>query len=98
MNDEIKIIIFSGSLVFNSLLTIDGYTVNVGYKISSSLHTSTGSDISLQTKQERGFELVYGVPLKVMDILTIKSEAFSIVQEKGNQSIETPLMSTDVKR
>ncbi|XP_060861024.1 apolipophorins isoform X2 [Metopolophium dirhodum] len=88
----------SGSLVFNSLLTIDGYTVDVGYKISSSIHTSTGSDISLETTQGRGFEMVYGLPLDVMDILTIKSEAFSIVQEKESESIEIPLTSADVDR
>jgi len=78
-------------------LTIDGYTVDVGYKISSSLHTSTGSDVSLETVQNRGFQIVYGLPLDVMDILTIKSGAYSIVQEKGSQSVETPLSSTDVE-
>ncbi|XP_026815483.1 apolipophorins [Rhopalosiphum maidis] len=87
----------SGSLDFNSLLTIDGYTVDVGYKVSSSLHTSTGSDFSLEMVQNRGFQMVYGLPLDVMDILTIKSGAYSIVQEKGSQSIEIPLSSTDVE-
>lgn len=91
-------IIFSGSLVFNSFLTIDGYTVDVGYKISSSLHTSTGFDFSLETVQGRGFEMVYGLPLNVMDILTIKSGAFSIVQEKGSEPVEIPITSTDVDR
>jgi len=91
-------IIFSGSIVFNSLLTIDGYTVDVGYKISSSLHTSTGSHFSLKTIQDQSFEMVYGLPLKVMDILTIKSGAFSIVQEKGYKSNEIPLTSTNVER
>jgi len=79
-------------------LTIDGYTVDVGYKISSSLHTSTGSDFLLKTTQGQGFEMVYGLPLDVMDILTIKSEAFSIVQEKESESIEIPLTSADVDR
>jgi hypothetical protein len=78
-------------------LTIDGYTVDVGYKIASSLHTSTGSDFSLETVKNRGFQIVYGLPLDVMDILTIKSGAYSIVQEKGSQSIEIPLSSTDVE-
>jgi len=91
-------IIFSGSLVFNSFLTIDGCTVDVGYKISSSLHSSTGSDFSLETIQDQGFQMVYGLPLKLMDILTIKSGAFSIVQEKGSESVEIPLTSTDVDR
>jgi len=42
--------------------------------------------------------MVYGLPLDVMDILTIKSEAFSIVQEKESESIEIPLTSADVDR
>uniref|UniRef100_A0A2H8TZF4 Apolipophorin n=1 Tax=Melanaphis sacchari TaxID=742174 RepID=A0A2H8TZF4_9HEMI len=87
----------SGSLDFNSILTIDGYAVDVGYKLASSLHTSTGSDFSLETVQKRGFEMVYGLPLDVMDILTIKSGAYSTVQEKGSQSIEVPLLSTGVE-
>jgi len=42
--------------------------------------------------------MVYGLPLDVMDILTIKSEAFSIVQEKESEPIEIPITSTNVDR
>jgi len=42
--------------------------------------------------------MVFGVPLKVMDILTINSKAFSIIQEKGSESIEILLTPTDVYR
>lgn len=87
----------SGSLDLNAMLIIDGYIVNAGYKISSSLHTSTGSDFSFETVEEKGFEIAYGLPLDVLDILTIKSGAYSIVQEKGSQSIEIPLLSTDIE-
>lgn len=79
------------------MLIIDGYIVDAGYKISSSLHTSTGSDFSFETVEEKGFEIAYGLPLDVMDILTIQSGAYSIVQEKGSQSIEIPLLSTDIE-
>ncbi|CAH1725498.1 unnamed protein product [Aphis gossypii] len=87
----------SGSLDLNAMLMIDGYIVNSGYKISSSLHTSTGFDFWFEAVEEKGFQIAYELPLDVIDILTIKSGAYSIVQEKGSQLIETPLLSTDIE-
>ncbi|VVC28237.1 Vitellinogen, open beta-sheet,von Willebrand factor, type D domain,Lipid transport protein, N- [Cinara cedri] len=88
----------SGSLTLNTLLTVDGHTVEVGNKVSSSLHTSTGLDYALETIKGHGFEMIYELPLDVMDVLSAKSGAFSIIQEKGSPTIETPLMSPGVER
>lgn len=90
--------IFSGSLNFNTLLSADGSVVEVGYKLESLLHTSTGYDVSLKSAKDRGFQMSYGVPLGVMDVLSVKSEAFSTVQERGGPLSETPLMAPDVPR
>lgn len=57
-----------------------------------------GSDFSLKTVQGRGFEIKQGLPLDDMDILSIKSGAFKIVQEKERPIVEIPLMNTDIER
>lgn len=87
----------SGSFTFNTLLTVDGNIIEVGHKISSTLHTSTGSDISLKTVQDHGIEMKYELPLDVMDVISIKSGAFMIIQEEGSPLSEIPLI-TDIER
>lgn len=57
-----------------------------------------GSDFSLTTVEGRGFEIKHGLPLNVMDILSIKSGAFKIVQKKENPIIEIPLTTTGIER
>lgn len=91
------LIFFSGSITFNTLLTVDGFAVEVGQKVSSSVHTSTGSDFSFKMFHGHGFEIIYGLPLKTMDVLSMKSGAFATVQEKGGSLHEIPL-TTDVER
>lgn len=90
--------IFSGSLALNALLTVNGHVVNVGYKVGSTLHTSTGSDLSIETIEGRGFEIVYDLPLDVIDLFSVKTGAYAIVQEKGSPMNETPLMPNNVER
>lgn len=90
--------IFSGSLTFNTLFTVDGSTVEVGYKVASVFHTSTGSDFSLKTSKGRGFQMVYGLPLDEIDVLSLKSGAFATVQEKGSPLSEIPLIAPNVER
>lgn len=68
-----------------------------GHKITSSLHTSTGSDISLKTVEDHGFEISYGLPLDTMDVISIKSEAFTIVQEEDSPLSEIPF-TTNTER
>lgn len=80
---------YSGSITLESALTINGYTVDVGHKLLSSLHTSTGSEITMETVRGRGFEIIYKLPLDVMDVLSVKSEAFALVQENGSPLSET---------
>lgn len=59
----------------------------------SSIYTSTGSDFSLTTVKDHGIEMSFGVPLDVVDVISIKNEAFIVVQEKGSPISETPLTS-----
>lgn len=68
-----------------------------GHKITSSLHTSTGSDISVKTVEDHGFVISYGLPLNTMDVISFKSGAFTIVQEEGSPLSEIPL-TTDTDR
>jgi len=50
----------------------------------SSIYTSTGFDSLFEAVKGRGVEMVYELPLNVMDVLSMKSEAFATVQEKGS--------------
>jgi len=52
----------------------------------SSIHTSTGFDSIIEAVKGRGVKMDYELPLNVMDVLSMKSEAFATVQEK-----ESPL-------
>lgn len=79
-------------------LTVDGYAVEVGYKITSSVHSAMGSDFSLTTVEGRGFEITYELPLDVIDIFSMKTEAFATVQEKDSPMIETPLTTTGIEK
>lgn len=80
------------------MLSVDGSAVEVGYKLESSLHTSTGYDISLKSAKGRGFQMSYGLPLDVIDVLSVKSGASSTVQERGSPLSETPLIAPNVAR
>lgn len=92
------IINYSGSVTLDSALIINGHLVDVGHKLSSSLHTSTGSEVTMETVPGSGFKIIYDLPLDVMDILSIKSGVFNTVQEKGSPLTETPLMNTGIER
>ncbi|XP_050543186.1 apolipophorins-like isoform X2 [Daktulosphaira vitifoliae] len=87
----------SGSVDFNTMLSVDGYVVEVGNKISSSAHTSSGSNFFLRTVKGRGIEMVVGLPLPEMDLLTFESEAFATLQELG-EPLQYKSFSTDVRK
>lgn len=58
-----------------------------------------GSDFSLKTFQGSGFEIIHELPLDVIDLISMKSRAVSLVQEKGNPAIiEIPLTTTGIER
>lgn len=40
----------------------------------------------------------YGVPLDVIDVLSVKSGAYATVQERGLPLSETPLVTSNVER
>lgn len=89
---------FSGSLNLNTQLTVDGYAVEVGQKIASSLHTSSGFHFSLDIIDGRGFDMVYGLPLDEMDLISIKTGAYSTVQERGSPAHEKSLSTQGIKK
>jgi hypothetical protein len=90
--------VFSGSLTLNTQLTVDGYVVEVGQKIASSLHTSSGFNFSLNIVEGRSFEMVYGLPLNEMDLISIKSGTYSTVQERESSLHEEPLSTPGMKK
>lgn len=81
-------------MTMNTVLTINGQMVDVGHKVGFSLHTSTGSDVTVETVDGRGFEIAYGLPLNVMDVFSLRTGAYQMVQEKGSPLIENPLGTT----
>lgn len=52
--------------------------------MQSSIYSSTGFNSSFEAVKGRSVEMVYELPLNDMDVLSMKSEAFATVQEKGS--------------
>uniref|UniRef100_A0A8D9BZI6 Apolipophorins n=1 Tax=Cacopsylla melanoneura TaxID=428564 RepID=A0A8D9BZI6_9HEMI len=73
------------------ILSVDGYVAESGLKLTSTLHSSTGTEVSLKKLSKAGFELKVGVPVKKQDIINFKTEITSVVKEPGLAYVETPI-------
>ncbi|XP_026676389.1 LOW QUALITY PROTEIN: apolipophorins-like [Diaphorina citri] len=81
----------SAAVELVGVLSVDGYVAESGLKLTSTLHSSTGTEIFLKNLPTYGVELKVGVPLKKQDIINFKTEITSVVKEPGLAYVETPI-------
>ncbi|KAL1456907.1 hypothetical protein WDU94_001594, partial [Cyamophila willieti] len=81
----------SAAVELVGVLSVDGYVAESGLKLTSTLHSSTGTEVTLKKLSTAGFELKLGVPVKKQDIVNFKTEITSVVKEPGLAYVETPL-------
>lgn len=79
------------------LLEIDAYVLSAGLKISSTLRSATSLKINFKSLDGNGVDLRFGLPTKEDDFLTMKTEAFTTIRERGLSPVEVPLNSNGKK-
>lgn len=84
-------ILFSASIDVTGEFSVDGYAVEAGVKLSGNLHSSTGSEVTLKMLNGHGFDVNVGLPVKKSDILSVNTEIFSFVRERGQLSSDSLL-------
>jgi len=82
---------FSASVEVVGQLSVDGYAVEAGLKLAGTLHTATGTEISIKLLDGQGFDLNIGLPVKESDILTVTTEVLVSVRERGQAQTATAL-------
>lgn len=78
-------------------MSIDGYAVEAGVKLAATLHTATGSEVSVKLLDGQGIDLNIGLPIKESDILTVQTEVLVAVRERG-QPQTTSLLEFQIPR
>ncbi|KAK6621829.1 hypothetical protein RUM44_001636 [Polyplax serrata] len=84
-------IVPSASIDVTGEFSVDGYAVEAGVKLSGNLHSSTGSEVTLKMLNGHGFDVNVGLPVKKSDILSVNTEIFSFVRERGQLSSDSLL-------
>lgn len=73
LNAEAKLSIIPSAVVeINGLLVIDAIVVQSGLKLSSTVHTATGSDVTVKVLQGNGIDINFGLPIPKQDLFTLK--------------------------
>lgn len=89
--------IFSAVIDIEGLLEIDANVISAGLKISSTLRSATSLKINFKMLDGSGVDLRLGLPTMEEDLLSIKTEAFTTMRERGLPSVEVPLNSNGKK-
>jgi len=97
-NAEAKLhIVPSAAIELNGLMVVDAIAVQSGLKLSTTVHSATGSDVTIKILDGAGIDVNFGLPIPKQDVITLKSEIFSFKREKGQSEVNTPL-SFNTKR
>ncbi|PSN46736.1 Apolipophorin [Blattella germanica] len=81
----------SAAVEFVGAFVVDAYAVEAGLKVAATLHTATGSDITVKATEDVGVDVTVGLPVQKQDIVTLKTEVLTTVQEKGKPEVNTEI-------
>ncbi|CAH0386450.1 unnamed protein product [Bemisia tabaci] len=87
----------SGAVEVSALLTVDAYAVESGIKLATTVHSATGVDVTAKILEGYGIDVKLGLPVKIQDVVNIKSEVFSTSAVRGQPEVDVPV-KFDVKR
>lgn len=85
----------SYNVELTGIISIDGYEVSTGVKVSSNLHSATGSAVSFELlNQGKGVDLKIDFPSKKQEIFSYDHKVVFIQQNLGHESIQHNLKAT----
>lgn len=89
------LICYSYNIELSGTISVDGYEVSTGVKVTSSIHSATGSQLSFElTNEGRGFDLRIKFPEKTQEIFTFDHKVVFIEQNLGHESVSHNLKLT----
>lgn len=88
-------IIPSFNVELTGIVSVDGYEVSAGVKVTSNIHSATGSQLSFELlNQGKGIDFKVDFPLKKQEILSFDHKIVFIQQHLGHESISHNLKAT----
>lgn len=85
----------SYNIELTGIVSIDGYEVSTGVKVTSNVHSATGSQVSFELlKGGKGFDFKIDFPQKKQEILSFDHKVVFIQQNLGHESVEQNLKNT----
>lgn len=85
----------SYNVEMTGIVLVDGYEVTAGVKVSSNVHSSTGSSLSFELLNDgKGVDFKIDFPFKKQEILSIDHNVVLIQQVLGHESVTTQLKSS----
>lgn len=88
-------IVPSYNIEVTGIVSVDGYEITTGVKVTNNVHSSTGSQLSFELLNGgKGFDFKIDFPQKKQEILSFDHKVAFIQQNLGHESIEHSLKST----
>ncbi|XP_031626099.1 apolipophorins-like [Contarinia nasturtii] len=88
----------SYNVELTGIISVDGYEVATGVKVTSNVHSATGAELSFELLgQGKGVDVKVDFPLKKQEILSFDLDIFFIQQNLGHPSITHNLKSAQNK-
>lgn len=88
-------IVPSYNIELTGVVSIDGYEISTGVKVTSNVHSATGSQLSFELlNQGKGVDFKVDFPLKKQEILSFDHKIVFIQQNLGHESIQHNLKAT----
>lgn len=85
----------SYNIEVTGMVSVDGYEVSTGVKVTSNVHSSTGSQLTFELlKEGKGIDFKIDFPQKKQEILSFDHKVVFIQQNLGHESIEHSLKAT----
>lgn len=85
----------SYNVELTGIISVDGYEVSAGVKVSSNLHSATGSSLSFELlNQGKGVDVKIDFPFKKQEILSFDHKIVFVQQNLGHESIQHNLKAT----
>lgn len=88
-------IVPSYNIELTGIVSVDAYEVSTGVKVTSNVHSATGSQLSFELlNQGKGVDFKIDFPLKKQEILSFDHKIVFIQQNLGHESIQYNLKAT----
>lgn len=85
----------SYNVELTGIVSVDGYEVSTGVKVTSNVHSATGSAFSFELlNQGKGVDIKVDFPFKKQEILSFDHKVVFIQQNLGHESIQHNLKSS----